>query len=334
MNRRSLILSTAAFAAPWTVTGRGVAQPAANAPASGPWPNRPLRIVIPWPPGQATDLAGRITAQFLSDDLGQSVVPENRAGAGGMIGTDAVVKAAPDGYTLLAGSSGPISINPLFGRANYDPERDLAAVAMLGLSSYSLVVRKEFPADTAQEFLELLKKNPDKYTFSSSGTGATTHLIVELFNNRAGIRAVHVPFSGSSPSLTAVMAGQVDYTIETLAATTPLVRDGKLKSFGISVNRESPLAPGLVPIAQAFNLPGFDVGAWFGVMVPQATPRPIQERLAEGVRRGLEKPDVRQRFASVGIEVETRALEEFDAYLKRQKEAFANIIKTANITLD
>jgi len=323
MNRRSLLLAPAALAA---AAGRAGAQPA--------WPNRPLRIVIPWPPGQATDLAGRITAQFLSEDLGQNVVPENRAGAGGMIGTEAAVKAAPDGHTILAASSGPISINPLFGRANYDPERDLAPVAMLGVSTYSLVVRKDFPADGAQEFLALLKADPDRYTFGSSGTGATTHLIVELFNIRAGLKAVHVPFSGSSPSLTAVMAGQVDYTIETLAATNPLVRDGKLKSFGLSVDRESPLAPGLPPISRAFGLPGFDVGAWFGVMTPRATPRQVVERLAEAVERGLEKPDVRQRFAGVGIEVETRRLDDFAAYLKRQKEAFAEIIKTANITLD
>ena len=323
MNRRSLLLAPAALAA---AAGRAGAQPA--------WPNRPLRIVIPWPPGQATDLAGRITAQFLSEDLGQNVVPENRAGAGGMIGTEAAVKAAPDGHTILAASSGPISINPLFGRANYDPERDLAPVAMLGVSTYSLVVRKDFPADGAQEFLALLKADPDRYTFGSSGTGATTHLIVELFNIRAGLKAVHVPFSGSSPSLTAVMAGQVDYTIETLAATNPLVRDGKLKSFGLSVDRESPLAPGLPPISRAFGLPGFDVAAWFGVMAPRATPRPVVERLAEAVDRGLERPDVRQRFAGVGIEVEKRRLDDFAAYLKRQKEAFAEIIKTANITLD
>jgi tripartite-type tricarboxylate transporter receptor subunit TctC len=321
MNRRSLILGTTAM----------LASPALAQPA---WPNRPLRIVIPWPPGQATDLAGRITAQFLSEDLGQNVVPENRAGAGGIIGTDAVVKAAPDGYTILAASSGPVSINPLFGRTSYDPERDLAAVAMLGLSAYSLVVRKDFPASNAQEFIALLKANPGKYTFGSSGTGATTHLIVELFNIRTGVQAVHVPFSGSAPNLTAVMAGQVDYTIETLAATNPIVRDGKLKSFGISVDRESELAPGLPPLSRAANLPGFDVGAWFGVMVPAATPRPIIERLAEAVKHGLEKPDVRQRFAGVGIEVEGRMLDDFATYLRRQKEAFADIIQTANIKVE
>ena len=323
MNRRILLLAPAALA---TAAGRAGAQPA--------WPNRTLRIVIPWPPGQATDLAGRITAQFLSEDLGQSVVPENRAGAGGMIGTEAVVKAAPDGHTILAASSGPISINPLFGRANYDPERDLAPVAMLGVSAYSLVMRRDFPAEGAREFLALLKAEPDRYTFGSSGTGATTHLIVELFNGRAGVKAVHVPFSGSSPNLTAVMAGQVDYTIETLAATGPLVRDGKLKSFGVSVDRESPLAPGLAPISRAFGLPGFDVAAWFGVMAPRATPRPVVERLAEAVGRGLERPDVRQRFAGVGIEVEKRRLDDFAAYLQRQKEAFAEIIKAAGITLE
>ena len=321
MNRRSLFLSTAALAA-------------SPALAQAPWPSRPLRIIIPWPPGQATDLAGRLSAQFLGEDLGQNVVPENRAGAGGMIGTDAAAKAAPDGYTILAGSSGPVSINPLFGRAPYDPERDLAPISMLGISAYSLVVRQNFPASTAAEFLALLKANPGKYTFSSSGTGATTHLIVELFNIRGGVQAVHVPFSGSAPSLTAVMAGQVDYTIETLAATNPLVRDGKLKSFGISVDRESLLAPGLQPISRAFDMPGFDVGAWFGIMAPAATPQPIQERIALAVQHGLARPETKQRFGNVGIEVESRQLGDFAAYLKRQKESFATIIRTADIKVE
>ena len=322
MQRRHLLLATPAlFATP------APAQPA-------PWPSRPLRIVIPWPPGQATDLAGRISAQFLGEDLGQNVVPENRAGAGGMIGTEAVVKAAPDGYTILAASSGPISINPLFGRANYNPERDLAPVAMLGMSAYSLVVKPGFPARNAAEFVALLKANPGKYTFSSSGTGATTHLIVELFNIRAGIQAVHVPFSGSAPSLTAVVAGQVDYTIEPLAATGPMIRGGQLKSFGISVDRESPLAPGQPPLSREANLPGFDVGSWFGIMAPAATPRPILERLAAGVQHGLAKPEVRDRFASVGIEVDDRPLDAFATYLKAQKDSFANIIRTADIKVD
>ncbi len=321
MHRRSLLLATPAlFAAP------ALAQPA--------WPTRPLRIVIPWPPGQATDLAGRISAQFLAEDLGQNVVPENRAGAGGMIGTDAAVKAAPDGYTILAASSGPISINPLFGRASYEPERDLAPIAMLGVSAYSLVVRQNFPARNAAEFIALLKANPGKYTFASSGTGATTHLIVELFNIRAGIQAVHVPFSGSAPSLTAVVAGQVDYTIETLAGTGPMLRGGQLKSFGISVDRESPLAAGQPPLSREANLPGFDIGSWFGIMAPATTPRAIQERLAQGVQRGLAKPEVRERFAGVGIEVDGRPLEQFAAFLKAQRDGFAEVIRSANIKVE
>ncbi len=321
MLRRSLLAATAsAFAAP--------------ALAQAPWPNRPLRMVIPWPPGQATDLAGRLAAQFLSEALGQNVVPENKAGAGGMIGTDAVAKATPDGYTLLAASSGPVSINPLFGRAPYDPERDLAPVAMLGVSAYSLVVRAGFPAATPAEFIALLRANPGKYSFSSSGIGATTHLIVELFNQRGGVQALHVPFSGSAASLTAVVAGQVDYTIETLASTGNLVRGGQLKSYGISVDRTSPLAPGLAPISQGFGMPGFDVGAWFGVMAPAGTPAPVVARLAAVVTEALANPAVRERFAGVGIEAESKAGAEFAAYLRRQKTSFAEIIRSADIKLD
>jgi tripartite-type tricarboxylate transporter receptor subunit TctC len=291
-------------------------------------------MIIPWPPGQATDLAGRLGAQILAEQLGQPVVPENRAGAGGMIGTEAAVRAAPDGYTLLAGSSGPISINPLFNRTSYDPERDLVPVTMLGLSIYALVVRAAFPAADIGGFLALLRANPGTYTYASSGTGATTHLITEIFNHRAGLQAVHVPFSGSAPALAAVLGGQVDYTIDTLAATNPLVRGGALRSFGISSARTTALAPGQLPLAEVAGLPGFDVGAWIGVMAPAATPRPVIERLAAALEHGMAEPAARARFAAAGLEVETRGPEAFATFLRAHRANFAEIIRTANIGID
>lgn len=322
MRRRSLVL-----AAPVLL--------AAPALAQGAYPNKPLRIIIPWPPGQATDLVGRLSAQILSEELGQPVVPENKAGAGGMIGADQVAKGPADGYTLLAGSSGPISINPLFpNRAPYDPEKELAPIAMVGLSGYSLVVRTGFPASNVQEFIALLKREPDKYTFSSSGTGATTHLIVELFNHRAGVKALHVPFAGSTPALTAVVAGQVDYTIETFAATGGLIRGGQLKSFGVSIGRTSALAPGQPTLAEAANLPGFDVGAWIGVMAQANTPKPIVEALAQAMQRGLAKPGMQDKLAAIGMEPEHHFLDDFASYLRRQKQSFADTIRTANIRID
>jgi tripartite-type tricarboxylate transporter receptor subunit TctC len=302
--------------------------------AQAPWPNRPIRMVIPWPPGQATDLAGRVMAQHLSERLGQPVVPENRAGAGGTIGTDAVAKAAADGYTILAGSSGPVTIAPLLQRVPFDPERDLAPVAMIGVSPYLLVVRPDFPARTVQEFIALLRARPGHYTFGSSGTAATAHLIIEAFNARARVEALHVPFQGSAPSMTALVGGQINYSIETLAATNPLVRQGALRALGISLEAGSTLAPGVEPFARVPGLEGFDAGAWLGVMVPSGTPQPVVARLAAEVNAGMQLPAVRSRIESISVEPVERGTEAFAAYLRDQRALFQGIIRSANIRLD
>jgi tripartite-type tricarboxylate transporter receptor subunit TctC len=304
------------------------------AAAQAPWPSRPMRLVIPWPPGQATDLAGRVMAQYLSERLGQPVVPENRAGAGGTIGTDAVAKAAPDGYTILAASSGPVTIAPLLQRVPFDPVRDLAPVAMIGISPYLLVVKPDFPARTTQEFIALLRARPGHYTFGSSGTAATAHLVAEAFNARAGVQALHVPFSGSAPSMTALVGGQLHYSIETLAATLPLVRQGALRALGISLKGGSTLAPGVEPFARLPGLEGFDAGAWLGIMVPTGTPLPIIERLATEVSAGVALPAVRSRIESISVEPVQRGTAEFTAYLREQRELFQGIIRSANIRLD
>jgi len=299
-----------------------------------PYPSRPLRMVIPWPPGQATDLVGRVLAERLSQILGQPVVPDNRPGAGGMIGTDFAAKAAPDGYTLLAASSGPVTINPLLQKTPYDPERDLIPVAKVGVSPYVLVTHPSFPALNIKEFLDLVRANPGKYTFASSGTGATAHLISEYFNNLAGIKATHVPYKGSAPALADVMGGQVSYMIETVAATMPLVRSGKLKAFGVSLEKGTALTPGIEPLAVSANLPGFDAGAWLGLMVPASTPKGIIERLAGAMETAMQGAEMRERLSSVGLEVDYRRAEEFARDLKAQRARFADIIQKGNIKLD
>ncbi len=202
-------LSFAATLAP--LAAAGLARPARAQPA---WPSRPLRMVVPWPPGQQTDLIGRIMAQRFSTVLGQPVVPENRPGAGGMIGTDAVAKAAPDGYTLLSASAGPITFQPLVQRAPYDVERDLMPVASFGAAPYMLLIRPDFPATDARSFIARVKASPGKYTFASSGIGGAQHMVTALFNARAGLDALHVPYQGSGPAMAAFLAGQIDYAIE------------------------------------------------------------------------------------------------------------------------
>jgi tripartite-type tricarboxylate transporter receptor subunit TctC len=298
------------------------------------YPNRPIRIIIPWPPGQATDLVGRVIAQQLSTILGQQVIPDNRPGAGGMIGTDMAAKATPDGYTLLAASSGPVTINPLLQKVPFDPVRDLAPVANLGLSPYILVTGAKFPAANVKEFVALIKANPGKYSFASSGTGATAHLVAELFNGRAGLQVTHVPFKGSAPALIDVISGDIAYALETMAATMPHIKSGRLKAYGISTIKGSALAPGIEPLATGANLPGFDMGAWIGVMVPSGTPKPIVQRLAVVIDKAMQGAETRERIEAAGLEVDYRPTEDFRPYLQGQRTRFAEIIKKNNIRIE
>ena len=202
------------------------------------YPNRPVKVIIPWPPGQATDLAARIVGDKLSQQLGQPFIMENRPGAGGAIGTEIVAKSPPDGYTLLAASSGPISIMPNLQKIPYDPLKDLAPVSLIAAAPFALVAHPSFPAANAKEFVALVRANPGKYTFASSGTGATAHMFAELFNSMAQLKAVHVPYKGSAPALTDLIGGQVGYAIETVASVGGHVKAGRLKvcrSEGLSV---------------------------------------------------------------------------------------------------
>ena len=298
------------------------------------YPNRPMRMIVPWPPGQATDLVGRVMAQKMSEILGQQIVIDNRAGAGGMIGTDVVAKATPDGYTILAASSGPVTINPLLQKAAYNSERDLAAVANVCLSPYLLVVNPQFPAANAREFVALMKASPGKYSFASSGTGATGHLVAEWFNSLAGLQVTHVPYKGAVPALTDVISGRIDYTFETVAATLPHVKSGRLKTYGISLNRTTTIAPGIEPLAASANVPGFDGAAWIGVMVTAGTPVVIVNRLAAAADAAMQTAEVRERLANVGVEVDYRRPDEFARYLKEQTTRYMEIIRKGNIKIE
>ena len=298
------------------------------------YPNRPMRMVVPWPPGQATDLVGRVIAQKLGDILGYQVVVDNRAGAGGQIGTDIVAKASPDGYTLLAASSGPVTIAPLLQKTPYVPARDLQPVAIAGLAAYVLVTTPSFPAKDTKEFIALVKNNPGKYTYASSGTGAAAHLAVEYFNSVAGIKAVHVPYKGSVTALTDVISGQVTYMTETVSATMPLVRSGKLKAYGVSTLKPSALAPGVPPYAATAEMSGFDFAAWIGVMVAAGTPKAMVDKITGAVNQVLQTQDARDKLGSVGLDVNYFRAEDMAAYLKKQSTQVADIIKRANIKIE
>ncbi len=254
------------------------------------YPNRAVKVIVPWPPGQATDIAARVVAERLQVALGQPFVIDNRPGAGGSIGSDAVAKSAPDGYTLLAASSGPISIMPNLQGTPYNPLKDLAPVSLICMTPFALIAHPSFPAKDAKEFIAEVKANPGKYTFASSGTGATAHLFAELFNSMAGIQARHVPYKGSAPALTDVMNGNVNYAVETVAATQTHIKSGRLKAFGVTTAKRTGAMPELPPLAEAGNLPGYDAAAWIGYVAPAGTPKRIVDLLNTEINRAIMTP--------------------------------------------
>jgi tripartite-type tricarboxylate transporter receptor subunit TctC len=307
---------------------------AASCALAQSYPERAVRVIVPWPPGQATDIVGRVMAQKLSESLGQPFVVDNRAGAGGMIGTEAAARAQPDGYTLLAGSSGPVTVNPLLQKVAYDVDKQFVAVHLIGVSPYVLVTHPSFPAAGVKELIGVLRANPGKYSFSSSGTGATAHLVTEWFNSRAQIKVLHVPYKGSAPSLTDIVSGQIAYSMETLAATNPLVKSGKLKAYAISVGRRNAALPDVPTLIESADWPDFDVGAWLGWLLQTGTPPEIVARLSAESDRILQTAEVRERLAFIGLDVDSRRAEPFAAYLKVQQARFADIIREGKIRLE
>ncbi len=314
-----------AFLAVMMMTGAALAQG---------YPNRPVRIIVPWPPGQATDIAARVVAEKLQQQLGQPFIADNRPGAGGSIGTDAVVKSAPDGYTLLAASSGPISIMPNLQKIPYEPLKDLAPVSLIAMAPFALVTHPSFPASNAREFVALVRANPDKFTFSSSGTGATAHLVSELFNSMAKLKARHVPYKGSAPALADLIGGQISYTLETVASVGGHVKAGRLKALGVTTGKTSAGLPGVPTLAEAADVPGYDIGAWIGYAAPPGTPPEIRNRLAAEVAKAMQAPDLRERYLALGMEPAANTPEQMGAFMRDEQGRYGTIIRNANIKIE
>ena len=296
------------------------------------YPSHPIRVIVPWPPGQATDLAARMVADKLVPALGQPLVVDNRPGAGGVLGSEVASKAPADGYTILAGSSGPISISPNVQKVAYEPLKDFAPISLLAINPFVLVVNPSIPAKDVKELIALLKANPGKYSFASSGSGATSHLMSVLFNSMAGVNVVHVPYKGSSQSITDVVSGQIAYTIETVPAVAGLVKSGKLRALGATSLTRAQAMPEVPSIAE--SLPGYEMFGWIGLMAPAGTPGAITDRISAETRKIMQDPELRKRFLDAGMEPAGNTPAEFRDFLGKQNERYGSIVKQANVKLD
>jgi len=295
------------------------------------YPRKPVTIVVPYSPGAATDLLARAAAQRLTELLGQPFVVVNRDGASGAIGTDYVARAAPDGYTLLWGSSGPLTISPnINSKLPYDPLRDFAPVSTFSLIPYVLVVHPSLPVKSLKELIAVAKARPGQLSYPSSGTGSAPHLATELFKSKAGIDVLHVPYRGTALFMSDLISGQVQLAFTGTASSLGYIKAGRLAPLAVTGDRRSDLIPHVPTMAQA-GLPGYEMVVFYSLLAPAATPREIINTLHAALHKSLEHSDIRARIAAEGAYPAGNTPEQFAAFLKAELAKHAKVIKDAGI---
>ncbi|MEN9315388.1 MAG: hypothetical protein RIS35_1781 [Pseudomonadota bacterium] len=306
----------------------------AGAFAQENWPTKPIRLVIPFPAGGATDILGRIVAQELNKALGVSVIADNRAGAGGNIGAEVVAKSAPDGYTLLMCTIGTQSINAaLYSKLGFDPLKDHAPVTLVATVPNVLVVNPSVPAKSVKELIALAKSKPGKLNYGSSGNGSSVHLSGELFKSMAGVFMTHIPYRGSAPAVADLLAGQIDLMFDNLPSVIPHIKAGKLRALAVTSPKRSPALPDLPTIAES-GLPGYDATSWFGVVAPAGTPPAIVNRLQQAIARSLVTPEVREKLQGMGAEPVGNTPEVFDQFIRSEAVKWAKVVKFSGAKVD
>jgi tripartite-type tricarboxylate transporter receptor subunit TctC len=298
------------------------------------YPARPVRMVVPFPPGGSLDIAGRLIAQKLTDAWGQSVVVENKPGAGGNIGADFVAKSPPDGYTILLGALSTHAVNPsLYAKMPYDAAKDFAPITLIAVTPNVLVVNAASPVNNVKEFIAYAKANPGKLAFGSGSSGSAGHLAGELFKVETGTDAVHVPFKGGAPATQALLAGDTQFMFDNLANAMPQVKAGKLKALAVTTAERSKLAPELPTMAEA-GLSGFDISTWFGLLAPAGTPKDVIAKWNAEVMKILNSPDMRERLTAQGAEPAPTTPEQFAAFIQSEIPKYARIVKVSGAKVD
>jgi tripartite-type tricarboxylate transporter receptor subunit TctC len=305
--------------------------------AAAPWaqgyPAKPVRMIASSSPGSAVDIVARIVAQKLGEQLGQQVIVDNRAGAGGNLGAELAAKSAPDGYTLFMGTPAHAINTGLYRKLNYDLTRDFAAVSQVTSGQYVIVVHPSLPVKSVKELIALARTKPGQLNYASAGNGNATHLAGELFNSATHVKLVHVPYKGSGPALTDLVGGQVQLMFCNLTAALPQVKSTRIRALAVTGRTRASAAPDLPTVMEA-GVPGYVVVSWFGVLVPAATPRELITRLNTDVARAMGAPDIRERLAGEGAEPTVGTPEQFAAFVKAEITQWTKVIRDAGIVAE
>lgn len=296
------------------------------------YPNKPVRLMVPFPPGGSVDIVARIVAQKLSERLGQQVVIENRGGGGGVVGTAVVAKAAPDGYTLVMGSNSTHVVAPLvYRKLDYDPVKDFAPVSLVASTPYLLVINPNVKANNLKELLELFRAQPGKLNYASAGTGSTTQLAMEMLKSAAKVFVLHIPYKGNGPAGVAAMSGEVEVLFGSLPAVLPHALSGKVRPIAVGSLKRSPSLPNVPTVAES-GFPGFDASLWLAIMAPGGTPAPVIDRLNKEIGTVLASPDTATALAKAGAAPESSTPAQLAAMIRDERPKYAKIVKDANIT--
>lgn len=296
------------------------------------WPLRPLRIIVPFPPGQGADIIARLVGERLAQALGHPVTIDNKPGAGGTLGADLTAKAAPDGYTLGMAGPATMSIGPsLYPKLSYSPTADFAPVARMGTVPFVFLVNAASPLQNVRDLIVQARARPGELTYGSSGSGSTSHLVQALFTELAGIRVTHVPYKGSAPNITDLLGGRTTFTAETTAAALPYLQSGKLRGIGVSSIKRIPFLPD-IPTLDEQGVKGYDAIAWAGLVAPAGTPAHILDRLNAEIVRIVGTPELQQRFATMATIPTYDTREQFSAFLKTDSEQWARAVKVSGAT--